>query len=72
MNFDGKELFLPFMFCFRGRVYDLGNLSFTFYKEFRYCAYSGIYDDELEMFHPINSQINSTIDDYFYLFKKYA
>jgi hypothetical protein len=71
INFENKELFLPFMFCFRGRVYELSNLSFTFYKEFRYCLYSGIYKEETELFHPINSQINSTIDDCFYLFKKY-
>jgi hypothetical protein len=71
MYFSDKELFLPFMFCFRGRVYELGDLSFTFYKEFRYCVYSGVYGDESEMFHPINSQINSTIDDHFHLFKKY-
>lgn len=71
MDFDNKELFLPFMFCFRGRVYELSDLSFTFYKEFRYCAYSGIYEKECETFHPINKQINSTIDDQFYLFKKY-
>lgn len=71
MDFDHKELFLPFMFCFRGRVYELSDLSFTFYKEFRYCAYSGVYEEELETFHPINKQINSTIDDQFHLFKNY-
>jgi hypothetical protein len=59
------------MFCFRGRIYELGNLSFTFYKEFRYCLYSGFYNKEEENFHPINSQINNTIDENFHLFKKY-
>lgn len=68
---DNKELFLPFMFCFRGRIYELGSLSFTFYKEFRFCAYSGYYEEEIEKFHPINSQINNTLDDLFYLLKKY-
>jgi hypothetical protein len=71
MDFDDKKLYLPFMFCFRGRLYELSNLSFTFYKEFRYCAYSGVYENENELFHPISSQINSTIDDHFYLFKKF-
>ncbi len=71
LNFSNKELFLPFMFCFRGRIYELGNLSFTFYKEFRYCLYSGFYNKEEEKFHPINSQINNTIDENFHLFKKY-
>jgi hypothetical protein len=71
MNFDNKKLHLPFMFCFRGRVYELSNLSFTFYKEFRFCLYSGIYDIEDELFHPINSQINTTLENYFYFFKKY-
>lgn len=72
MDFDNKELFLPFMFCFRGRVYELSDLSFTFYKEFRYCAYSGVYESEYEVFHPINKQINGTLDNQFYLFKDYA
>jgi hypothetical protein len=71
MDFNEKEIFLPFMFCFRGRIYDLGNLSFTFYKEFRFCSYSGIYENEDEKFHPINNQIFSTLDDHFYLFKNF-
>ena len=70
-DFENKKLFLPFMLCFRGRVYELGNLSFTFYKEFRFCMYSGIYDKEVEIFHPINSQINNTIDEQFHFLKNY-
>lgn len=70
-DFDNKKLYLPFMFCFRGRVYELGSLSFTFYKEFRFCMYSGVYENEIETFHPINSQVNGTIDGQFHLFNKY-
>lgn len=71
MNFDNIELFLPFMFCSRGRIYELSDISFTFYKEFRYCAYSGIYKNENEKFHPINAQILITIKKQFYLFEKF-
>ena len=71
MKFDGVKLFLPFMFCFRGRVYELSDLSFTFYKEFRFCLYTGFYDEEREKFHPINSQINSTVDAQFNLLNKF-
>lgn len=71
LTFDNKKLYLPFMFCFRGRIYELGNLSFTFYKEFRFCMYSGEYSSEEEEFHPINSQTNGIVDEQFHLFKKY-
>jgi hypothetical protein len=72
LNFDNKRLFLPFKFCFRGRIYELSELSFTHYKEFRYCMYSGIYTSETENFHPINSQINNTIDTNFVFLQKYG
>jgi len=71
MNFNDIKLYLPFMFCFRGRVYELSDLSFTFYKEFRFCLYTGFYDKEEENFHPINSQINKIIEDQFNLLNKY-
>jgi len=71
MNFNDIKLYLPFMFCFRGRVYELSDLSFTFYKEFRFCLYTGFYEKEEENFHPINSQINKVIEDQFNLLNKY-
>lgn len=71
MNFDNLELYLPFMFCFRGRIYELSDLSFTFYKEFRFCTYSGTYKDESGLFHPINAQILNTIEKQFVLLEKF-
>lgn len=71
MKFDDLKLYLPFMFCFRGRVYELTNLSFTFYKEFRFCLYNGFYEKEEETFHPINSQVHGTIDSQFSVLSRY-
>lgn len=71
LNFDNKKLYYPFMFCFRGRIYELSDLSFTFYKEFRYCLYSGLYEEEEEKFHPISYQITSVLDTQFVYFEKF-
>lgn len=71
MSFDNTQLYLPFMFCFRGRIYELSDLSFTFYKEFRFCLYKGEYTTEEENFHPINSQILSVIDQQFILAERF-
>jgi hypothetical protein len=71
MDFDNLALFLPFMFCSRGRIYELSDISFTFYKEFRYCTYSGVYENENEKFHPINAQIANTIKKQFHLFEEF-
>jgi hypothetical protein len=71
MNFDGIRLYLPFMFCFRGRLYELSDLSFTFYKEFRFCMYSGLYETEIEAFHPINAQILFVLKKQFNLFEEF-
>jgi hypothetical protein len=67
MSFDDTKLHLPFMFCFRGRIYELSDLSFTFYKEFRFCMYSGLYDKEEEVFHPISAHILITLRKQFSL-----
>jgi hypothetical protein len=71
MNFDNHRLYLPFKFCFRGRIYELSDLSFTFYKEFRFCMYSGIYENETESFHPISAQISITLEKQFILFEDF-
>lgn len=71
MNFDDIRLYLPFMFCFRGRLYELSDLSFTFYKEFRFCMYSGVYKTEIETFHPISAHIILTLKKQFNLFEEF-
>lgn len=73
LNFDNKKLYYPFMFCFRGRIYELSDLSFTFYKEFRYCLYGGVYEEgeESEKFHFLNSKITEVIDSQFVHFEKF-
>lgn len=71
MKFDDIKIYLPFMFCFRGRIYELSDLSFTFYKEFRFCMYTGFYETEVENFHPISTHINFTLMKQFNLFEKF-
>ena len=71
MDFDNTKLYLPFMFCFRGRIYELSDLSFTFYREFRFCMYSGLYETEDEIFHPINSHIKITLKKQFTLLEEF-
>lgn len=72
MPFDNLKLFLPFMFCFRGRIYELSDLSFTFYKEFRFCLYTGFYEEESEIFHPISLTVKSVLENQFFLFKDFV
>lgn len=40
-NNNGSKIFLPPMYCFRGRTYFLSSYSITFQKELRYCSHWG-------------------------------
>lgn len=71
-RFDDLKIYLPFMFCFRGRIYELGDLSFTFYREFRFCLYTGFYETEVEHPHPISTKINLTLEKQFVLFDRFT
>lgn len=41
LNIDNTKFFLPHTTCFRGRIYQLTEISYTFYIEFRYAMYFG-------------------------------
>jgi hypothetical protein len=45
LNLEGLKLFLPHSTCFRGRIYQLTGISYTFHVEFRYAIYLGLYRD---------------------------
>lgn len=60
-NYQGYFYF-PISLCFRGRTYYASSISFTSYKEFRYCLYDGFYDDLNIPFHPLNSKIEKAIE----------
>jgi hypothetical protein len=62
--------YFPVNICFRGRAYFLSSTSFTFYKEFRYCLYSDIYENNFMLpFHPLNKKIEDTLDIYLHKLK---
>jgi hypothetical protein len=59
--------YFPMILCFRGRTYYTSSISFTFYKEIRYCLHKGEYDiNEEPEEHPLNITINEIIDKYLY------
>ena len=50
--------YFPISICFRGRIHFLSSISFTFYKEFRYCLHGGEYErDFVQPFHVLNEKI---------------
>jgi hypothetical protein len=59
--------YFPVILCFRGRTYYTSSISFTFYKEIRYCLHKGL-DNENEICesHPLNIEINEIIDRHLY------
>lgn len=69
IDFDGVKFYKAHKFCFRGRFYEVSDASRTFFKEFRYCIYSGFYknDSEYVKQHPLNNKINDAIIEQFYL-----
>ena len=72
LNLENKKIYAPFIICFRGRFYTLSDVSFTFYKEFRYCTYMGFYDinKNNEKFHKWNYKTIDVIFKYKYLLEQ--
>jgi len=59
--------YFPMIFCFRGRTYYTSSISFTFYKEIRYCLHKGFYsENEICENHPLNVEVNEIIDKHIY------
>ena len=59
--------YFPVILCFRGRTYYTSSISFTFYKEIRYCLHKGLYNEnEICETHPLNIEINEIIDKHIY------
>jgi hypothetical protein len=59
--------YFPMIFCFRGRTYYTSSISFTFYKEIRYCLHKGFYsENEICENHPLNVEVNEVIDKHIY------
>jgi len=60
-----KKYYIPFMLDFRGRKYDIAQISPTFFSEMRYCIHKGYYDeiDEIKN-HELSQKINAILIDY--------
>lgn len=57
--------YFPPIICFRGRTYFNSSISFTFYREFRYCLYLGYYDNDYkEPYHPLNKKWEKLLENY--------
>jgi hypothetical protein len=57
--------YFPIILCFRGRTYFTSSISFTFYKELRYCLYLGDYDENfVQNFHRLNPKIEAIFDKF--------
>ena len=64
---ENVKYYLPFSIDFRGRKYDLTELSPTFFSEIRYCIHKGIYDFEKDILdHKNKKNIEIEIEKYFY------
>ena len=59
--------YFPIILCFRGRTYFRSSISFTFFKEFRSCLYTGHYKKDFkQQYHPLIKKIEQTLDKYIY------
>lgn len=55
--------YFPMILCFRGRIYYTSSISFTYYKEIRYCLHKGEYEiNEKPNFHYLCKTVNDEID----------
>jgi len=62
------KYFIPFIIDFRGRKYDLTDISPTFFTELRYCLHLGKYDLEKDLRnHFLKEKIDNTMLKYSYL-----
>ncbi len=59
--------YFPILLCFRGRAYFTSSVSFTFYKELRYCLYEDNYPKDFTLpSHPLNDKIEKILSNYHY------
>ena len=70
IDFENKEIYMPFSIDFRGRFYYDSEISITYYKEFRFCINWGKYDEIKPNYHPFNDIINIEIRKYFDMLDK--
>jgi hypothetical protein len=65
------KYFIPFIIDFRGRKYDLTDISPTFFTELRYCLHLGKYDLEKDLRnHFLKEKIDNTMLKYSYLIER--
>lgn len=65
IDFENKEVYMPFSLDFRGRFYYSSEISISYYKEFRFCINLGKYNELRSNYHPFNDAINIEIKKYF-------
>lgn len=70
LDFENKEIFVPFSFDFRGRLYYDSEISISYYKEFRFCLNLGKYEKIETNYNPFNDTINNELKKYFYKIKE--
>lgn len=59
--------YFPASICFRGRTYYASSVSFTLYKEFRYCLIGEPYEENfIQPFHPLNFKIEKILEKNLY------
>lgn len=69
-NNKNEKIYLPPMFCFRGRTYFLSSYSITFQKELRYCCNWGKYENiDLFLTHPLLECIENELEKRHFLLK---
>jgi len=62
---DGVKYFIPFIIDFRGRKYDITEISPTFFTELRYCLHLGKYNFKIDIKkHILNEKIDEIINKY--------
>jgi hypothetical protein len=59
------KYYVPFKIDFRGRKYDMSEISPTFFSELRYCLHLGDYNLKKDIkYHFLNEKVNSIIIKY--------
>jgi hypothetical protein len=62
---EDSDYYLPFLFDFRGRLYNTSSISPTFFTEIRYCIHFGKYDVSIPKKHQLSDKINNILSQYF-------
>jgi hypothetical protein len=69
-NKKNSYFYFPPLMCFRGRTHYTSSISFTLYKEFRYCLHGEAYTNFNKSYHPLNEKIENELSKHIHFLDK--